>query len=463
MKRTIVHLALAFVLFGFTLTACPPVKTTPTPTPTPGSPIRECVDQARVWPKRTIPVCWENGTPADAADRGLVRAAVAGTWERESRVRFTEWDACTAGAPGIHIIIADVNPASHVGILLDGKTATTVTPDGGPEQLGPAGMALNFTFAKWPVPITTTRTREWYIKVIAIHEFGHALGFKHEQARTDTPPWCTERDDSDAFPCSGMDGKWDLSSVLAYCNPNYNGSGDLSAQDISMVRRYYGDPATNTDTRDMNCICPDGFSTEACAKLPVCAHVCRAHDFRTNHQHTTPKPHQVDCPAPTPACPAGLTWCVDRCINTTSDGAHCGGCPGQQCSGAQQCNAGVCIDCLAGCDGKCNTPSPRCNGITCACGAGERCEPAGTAPGICCKTSQKRCGDKCVNLTTDEANCGACGNRCNGTCVGGECKCARCRCPDGFCGGEDSCAGTQMCARICAAHERGGHVHPPCQ
>ena len=42
-----------------------------------------------------------------------------------------------------------------------------------------------------------------------------------------------------------------------------------------------------------------------------------------------------------------------------------------------------------------------------------------------CKKGTKKCGKQCLNLSTDSANCGACGNACSGgqTCSGGVCTC----------------------------------------
>ena len=71
-----------------------------------------------------------------------------------------------------------------------------------------------------------------------------------------------------------------------------------------------------------------------------------------------------------------------------------------------------------------------------------------------CSQGQTRCGDRCVNLKTNERHCGSCRNRCGTkqTCCGGRCvnlkrserHCGSCsnrceegqECIDGVCGGE---------------------------
>jgi hypothetical protein len=35
-------------------------------------------------------------------------------------------------------------------------------------------------------------------------------------------------------------GAWDLASIMNYCNPDWNGDGQLSATDIVMAQMFYG-------------------------------------------------------------------------------------------------------------------------------------------------------------------------------------------------------------------------------
>ncbi|WP_437711740.1 hypothetical protein WMF45_41190 [Sorangium sp. So ce448] len=308
-------------------------------------------DATAFWPSTVmpIPVCWENPTSNDQDARFQVREAVRDTWERWSQVRFADdWPKCAPGVKGIHIIIADVNPASGVGMTeLNGVTASLKNdPAGAPLQVLDGGMVLNFDMSAWPpataahptsgVTFSDARPRTWFIKVIATHEFGHALGFLHEQGRASTPVWCTDRDTNGERPCNAEEGQWDANSIMSYCSSEYTNGGELSEIDKRMLQKKYGAPTSACLPGETACGAGCAYLDRDVENCGACGNTC---------------PASQRCDQGACACPVNYGLCGGTCKSIRSN-TNCGSC-GKKCGSGTHCDGKKCI------------PNAACNICTC--------------------------------------------------------------------------------------------------
>ncbi len=190
---------------------------------------------------QNIGVCWENPNnapgstaTAKAAWRDKRRRAVETSWAHFGRITFFGWDgpnptspqSCTNGQSGLHVRICSTSDSLCAGL--------PASQSNNPAN-GQSGFLLNGVS-------NAIRLNRTHGEAVAVHEFGHALGFYHEEEIPNaTSPGSTGSCQQQSYPNSDPKfyGGYDRDGIMSYCSPPTSAPW-LSANDISAIQRSYG-------------------------------------------------------------------------------------------------------------------------------------------------------------------------------------------------------------------------------
>jgi hypothetical protein len=201
---------------------------------------------ASMWPVPTsvltplvIPVCWQNAPGPDVVRNGYqisenqlrawVQDSVERGWQRYGWITFTGWGICPSNFTGIRVEgTTPGNPNTAIGAYTHRNDTTP-------------WMHLNYVASDNGCNATAA-SMENCARYYALHEFGHALGFLHEEER---PGYTGDKCLANNLPSlTAIEyGQYDPDSIMSYCNfvnhqlPNL--PTILSAGDIAAVQRAY--------------------------------------------------------------------------------------------------------------------------------------------------------------------------------------------------------------------------------